>query len=126
MKPYSKVLSALREAFFKTSDQTAEHSNSVVCETDLSLLAGEKCLTIICDRRIGGLWNCLRSDPCSGSFSGCVQEMRRLIHDLDNDEMESPLFPISDNSFVLNIAADNINTGARSESDSYYQNYLEE
>ena len=129
MKPYSKVLSALRQVYFKGSEQTPDHRNDVVCTTDysdLSLLAGEKCLTIICDRRIGGLWNCLRSDPCGGSFSGCVQKMRRLIHNLDNDEMESLLFPMSDNSFVLNIASDNINTGARSESSSSYQNFIEE
>lgn len=131
MKPYFKVISALRQPFVNDPDSTPIQGEGVYKPDycSLSLLAGEKTLTIICDRKIGGLWNCLRYDPCSGTSSDCIQEMRTLIHDIGKDSLLFPvsdiLFPISDNCFILNIA-DNINRGDCREDSFYYQNYIEE
>ena len=128
MKPHSKVISVLRQAFLKNSDPTSDHSDNDVYKTDycdLTLLAGEKCLTIICDRRIGGLWNFLRYDPCSAPSSDCFQEMRRLVNDISKNDNDALLFPVGANSYVLNIA-DNINRGAFNRHGHFFQSFIEE
>lgn len=93
---------------------------------DLMIVAGESSLVLTSDQGIGGLWNILDFDPCSGSTSECLAEMKTLLDEHLDEAYDAVIFPLDeDNVFLLNMT-DGINGSLCNEDSKYYKQFIDD
>ena len=114
-----------------TEKQTSQNSHLLHDEEyqpepcDLLVMAGDSSLILTSDRGLGGLWNFIDFDPCSGSTSECLTEMKKLLDEHFEEAYDAVLFPIEEKVFLLNMA-DSINRGACEEDSTYYKRFIDD
>lgn len=93
---------------------------------DLMIVAGESSLVLTSDQCIGGLWTILDFDPCSGSTSECLAEMKTLLDEHLDEAYDAVIFPLDeDNVFLLNMT-DGINGSPCNEDSKYYKQFIDD